>query len=129
LASFQRVGGGTATVTGTMQSVLGDAGHKFKWSYDDTLIGKGQGGVDLLIMTVPEVEAPSQSSGGPNTAEFNGMQPGMNATIIQLMDMAAPREIVGPLPAGAVDITSELRFTSGWAIRPEATTLISMPSS
>jgi hypothetical protein len=39
--------------------------------------------------------------------------------------MAAPRELPCPLPGGAIDITSELRATSGWAVRPEALTIIS----
>ena len=42
------------------------------------------------------------------------------------MDMAAPREIPTPLAGGAIDVVFEQRATSGWGIRPEAITVISM---
>jgi hypothetical protein len=43
------------------------------------------------------------------------------------MDMAAPRDITTPLPGGAVDVLGELRATSGWAPRPDAVSLLSIP--
>jgi hypothetical protein len=42
-----------------------------------------------------------------------------------LSDMAAPKEIVSPLPQGGTNIISELRITSGWVLRPEAVTVVS----
>ena len=43
----------------------------------------------------------------------------------QLIDMAAPRELPTPLAGGVTDVLSELRATSGWAVRPETVTIIS----
>jgi hypothetical protein len=43
-------------------------------------------------------------------------------------DMAAPREIPTPI-AGAIDVLSEMRSTAGWAVRPEAITILSMAYS
>jgi hypothetical protein len=40
--------------------------------------------------------------------------------------MGAPREMTVPLPGGAVDTTAEKRITSGWGVRPEAITVLSM---
>jgi hypothetical protein len=60
-----------------------------------------------------------------NTNAFAELTPGLQACSIQLVDRAAPTEITAPLTAGAVDVVSELRSTSGWAPRPEALTLIS----
>jgi hypothetical protein len=43
-----------------------------------------------------------------------------------LNDMAAPREIPTPLAGGAIDVVQEMRSTSGWAIRGECVTVVSM---
>jgi hypothetical protein len=40
--------------------------------------------------------------------------------------MAAPREIPTPLAGGAIDVLSEWRVTSGWGVRPECVTILSM---
>ena len=94
------------------------------WAYDDTLIGKGAGGADAVIVVMPEVEKPN--GGKINTNEFAKLAPGLEACTIQLCDMAAPREIPTPLPGGAIDVLSEWRITSGWAVRPEAVTICAM---
>jgi hypothetical protein len=60
-----------------------------------------------------------------NTNVFAELTPGLDATALQLVDRAAPTEIIAPLPAGAVDVVSELRSTSGWSTRPEALTIVS----
>jgi len=94
------------------------------WAYDDTLIGKGANGTDLVIVAMPEVEKPQGSDF--NTNEFAKLAPGLDACTLQLCDMAAPREIPTPLPGGAIDVLSEMRITSGWGVRPEAIRLVSM---
>ncbi|MFA9204827.1 MAG: DUF2184 domain-containing protein [Bacteroidia bacterium] len=127
LTQFQRVGAGTANTKELLESVLSSNGDQLDWCYDDTLQGKGAGGADAIILTMPEVEKPSNS--GPNTNEFAKLAPGLDATTLQYCDMAAPREITSPLAGGAIDQLSELRVTSGWGVRPQAVTVLSAFSS
>lgn len=124
LVQFQREGAGTASVAGLVKDVLEMNGDKILWTYDDTLIGKGAGGTDAVIITMPEVEKPKDEP--INTNEFANVQPGLDMCTMQLCDMMAPREITTPIAGGAVDVLSELRATSGWGVRPEAVTVISM---
>jgi hypothetical protein len=124
LTSYQRPGGGTATTAGTVKDILDENEDEIMWVYDDTLIGKGAGGTDAVLIVMPEVKKPV---GRPvNTNEFARLAPGLEACSMMLCDMAAPREIPTPLAGGAIDVLSEWRITPGWAIRPEAITIISM---
>lgn len=124
LVQYQRPGAGTATSRGVIDMVEADNGDTIEWTYDDTLIGAGAGGTDAIILTMPEVKKPA---GRPiNTNEFAMIAPGLEACTLQYLDMAAPREIPTPIPGGAIDVLSEWRSTPGWALRPEATTIISM---
>lgn len=125
LVQFQRPGAGVSSPLGLATDVVGWSGDEIVWVVDDTLIGKGAGGTDVIIITIPEVKKPIANK--INTNEFAKITPGLAACNLQYMDMAAPRELPCPLPGGAIDITSELRATSGWAVRPEATTIISAP--
>ena len=125
LVQFQRDGAGTASTAGTVKEILMDNGDEIKWVYDDTLINQGNGGnTDAVIITMPEVEKPN--GGLINTNEFAKLAPGLEACNLMLNDMVAPREIPTPLAGGAIDVLSELRATSGWGVRPEATTIVSM---
>ena len=128
LTSYQRVGAGTATVAGMVDAILAGAGVQTDWVYDDTLIGKGAGGTDAVIITIPEIETPMVNS-TINTNEFAKLSPNLAANALMWCDMAAPREIPTPIPGGAVDVLSELRSTSGWGVRPEAITILSMAYS
>jgi hypothetical protein len=123
LTQYQRQGAGSESTKGVFQSILGDNGDTLEWGYDDTLQGKGAGGTDALILCMPEVRKPTMS--GINTNVFAELEPGINATVVMYTEQAAPREITSPLPAGAVDVTSEWRLSSGWAIRPETITVLS----
>ena len=123
LVQFQRAGAGSATTAGVVQDVLSMNDDEISWVYDDTLEGKGAGGNDAIVITMPEVEKPK--IGGINTNEFANLAPGIDACTLMYCDMAAPREIPTPLPGGAIDVLSEWRITSGWGIRPEAVTIIS----
>jgi hypothetical protein len=123
VTQFQRVGAGSQTTAGVIKDVLGWNGDNIDWVYDDTLIGKGAGGVDAIIITIPEVKKPGVDK--INTNEFANLAPGLAACNLQLCDMAAPREIPTPLPGGAIDVLAELRITSGWGVRPEGITIIS----
>lgn len=124
VTSYQREGGGTAAIGTVVEMQAGMSGDTVEWVFDDTLIGKGAGGRDAILITIPEVKKPE--GGAINTNEFAKMSPGLEAVNLMLCDMAAPREIPTPLPGGAIDIVSELRITSGWSVRPEALTICSM---
>lgn len=124
MTQFQRAGAGTSSVRGMITNVLEWNEDEIDWAVDDTLIGKGAGGTDPIIVTIPEVKRPD--GGGINTNEFAKLAPGLEACNLMLVDMAAPREITSPLAGGAVDVVSELRATPGWSIRPTATTILSV---
>lgn len=124
LTQFQRVGAGTTSTAGLVKDVAGMNGDEIIWAYDDTLIGKGAGGNDAVLIVMPEVEKPQGDS--INTNEFAKLAPGLDACTMMLCDMAAPREIPTPLPGGAIDVLSEWRITSGWGIRPEVVDIVSM---
>jgi hypothetical protein len=123
LSEYQRIGAGSNVSAGVVTDIAAHQGDKVIWVADDTLIGKGAGGTDAIIMTTPEVKKPQ--GGRINTNEFALLAPGLEACNLQLCDMDAPREIPTPLPGGAIDVLSELRITSGWSLRPEALTIIS----
>lgn len=127
LIQYQRKGSGTANVKEVLQQILADNDDELVWVYDDTLIGKGAGGTDAVLIIMPEVESPSGSK--INTNEFAKLSPGLDACTLQLCDMAAPKEIPSPLAGGATDVISEWRLTSGWGVRPEAITIASMQYS
>ncbi|AHE73410.1 hypothetical protein M942_22605 [Enterobacter ludwigii] len=126
LTSYQRPGGGTATVSGTVKRIAEESDCDIEWVYDDTLIGAGDNGTDAVIISMPEVKRPEMNA-KINTNEFAKLSPSLEATSLMLCDMAAPREIPTPIAGGAIDVLSELRSTSGWVLRPEAVTIISMP--
>jgi hypothetical protein len=123
LVQFQRIGAGVTTTAGIVKEVLDWNKDVIKWTYDDTLIGKGAGGSDLILITMPKVKKPAGSR--INTNEFAKLSPGMEACTLMYSDMPAPREIPTPIPGGAIDVLSEWRITSGWGVRPEAVTAIS----
>jgi hypothetical protein len=124
LVQYQRVGAGTTSTAGVVKEVLMANGDEIMWCYDDTLIGKGAGGKDAILIVMPEVEKPQGEKF--NTNEFAKLAPGLDACTLMLSDMAAPREIPTPIAGGTIDIVSELRITSGWGIRPEAIEIVSM---
>jgi hypothetical protein len=125
LTQYQRAGAGSQSTAGVVEGVGGLNGDEITWAYDDTLIGKGAGGTDAVLLVMPEVENPQPGSNW-NTNEFANIGPGLNACTLQLCDMVAPRELTAPLPGGAVDVVSEMRITSGWGLRGEAVEIISM---
>jgi hypothetical protein len=124
LTSYQRPGAGSQSTAGVIKDVLEMNDDEIIWAYDDTLIGKGSGGNDAILIVMPEVEQPKGAR--INTNEFAKLTPSMDACTIMLCDMAAPREIPVPLAGGAIDVLAEQRCTSGWAVRPEAVTIVTM---
>lgn len=124
LTSYQREGAGTASVKRTLEDIMTSNQDVLDWNYDDTLQGKGAGGNDLVILTIPEIKRPKRAK--INTNVFAELTPSLDATTLQYCDMAAPREIPIPLPMGATDVTSEWRLSSGWGVRGEAIRILSM---
>lgn len=127
VTQFQRVGAGSLSVAGVVKAVMEMNQDEVEWCYDDTLIGKGAGGTDAILLVLPEIKKPA--GGKINTNEFAKLAPGLDACTLQLMDMAAPKEIPTPLAGGAIDIVAELRSSSGWGLRPEAICVMSMAYS
>jgi len=127
LVQYQRQGAGTTSTAGTLKEILMANGDSIVWTYDDTLIGQGNGGNDAIIIAMPEVAKPQGDK--INTNVFASLTPSSPACIVQYADMAAPREILSPLAGGATDFLQEWRITSGWVPRSQALTIVSMQYS
>lgn len=125
LTQFQRIGAGVETAAGLVSTVAGWAGgDEVVFAADDTLIGKGAGGTDLILLISPELKVP-EANARINTNVFAQLTPNTTATSLQLVDVAAPTEIPTPIADGGITTLYTMRSTSGWGIRPEALTLLS----
>jgi hypothetical protein len=124
LAQYQRVGAGVTSTAGMIKEVLEMNDDELVWGYDDTLIGKGAGGNDAVIIVMPEVVQPKGAR--INTNEFAKLTPSLEACTLMLNDIAAPKEITVPLAGGAIDTLAEMRSTSGWGLRGEVITIVSI---
>jgi hypothetical protein len=126
VTSYQRPGAGTSTIAEVIKGTLTESGDQFEWYFDDTLIGQGAGGNDIVLLTMPEIEAPDFP--GINTNIFGSdIRPQLKAVNLMYADMDAPMKIPTPTPDGAITQIYELRITSGWGIRPQGLYLLSMP--
>ncbi|HDR9048773.1 TPA: DUF2184 domain-containing protein [Burkholderia vietnamiensis] len=125
VVQYQRPGAGTATVGQVIQNIVEEMGDEIEWFFDDTLQGKGAGGSDAVILTIPEIEKPDIP--GINTNVAADITPNMKAVNLMYADAAAPIKIPTPIPDGGITEVQELRVTSGWGIRPEGITILSMP--
>ncbi len=125
LTSYQRPGAGTQTIGGMVKTIAADAsGDGVIFSQDDTLIGKGAGGTDLIIVTNPELVVP-EARQDLNTNIFATLTPNQQAVNVMFCDMAAPTEIPSPMPDGGLTTLYTMRSTPGWNFRPEGVTLLS----
>lgn len=125
LTSYQRPGGGTSSTVETLRTVLLSNGDTLTWAYDDTLQGAGGNtNTDLILIGMPEVKVPEATNG--NTNFFATLQPNNPTCLTQYCDSAAPIEIISPMAGGATDVITERRVTPGWAVRPEALTILSV---
>jgi len=75
-------------------------------------------------MVIPEAIVPTMD--GINTNIFNTLAPTQRAMTLQYADVAAPVEITTPIVEG-LDVTSQMRISSGWAPRGQAVTILSLP--
>ena len=100
---------------------LAAGGDTFDWYFDDTLIGQGPLGADVVLLVVPELNVATMP--GINTNEFATLAPNLQANALQYADVPAPVEVTTPIPEG-VDVTSTMRASSGWCPRAQAITLL-----
>lgn len=125
LTSYQRPGGGTATVGTMIKNIANEAdGDDVIFCADDTLIGKGAGNTDLIIVTNPELVIPDARQ-DINTNIFATLTPNQQAVNVMFCDMAAPTEIPSPMPDGGLTTLYTMRSTPGWNFRSEGVTLLS----
>ncbi|HHL2710451.1 TPA: hypothetical protein ACQ39K_001970 [Yersinia enterocolitica] len=125
LTSYQRPGGGTATVGTMIKNIANEAdGDDVIFCADDTLIGKGAGNTDLIIVTNPELVIPDVRQ-DINTNIFATLTPNQQAVNVMFCDMAAPTEIPSPMPDGGLTTLYTMRSTPGWNFRSEGVTLLS----
>jgi hypothetical protein len=126
LTSYQRPGAGTGSTLEMLKQIGIEAGNDVvEFAYDDSLIGQGTGGTDLVILIMPEIEPHLKQP--LDTNMFAKLSQGFNDNSLLYTDMVAPLEIPTPLPGGAIDVLTEMRASPGWVVRPECLQLISMP--
>lgn len=124
VVQYQRPGAGTESTAGVVKLVAQVMGDIVKWNADDTLIGKGSGGTDLIMFVMPELEK-VEGDGQINTNIFANITPNMPDNVTMYTDMVAPMEITVPQAQGKVDVMSQHRISAGWPLRGEAITLLS----
>lgn len=125
LTSFQRPGAGTATTAQAVTTINKEFGYDIEWAFDDTLIGQGGSSTtDAMLVCFPELNVPTVP--GINTNEFAQLAPNIGGNLLQYADVAAPVEVTTPIPEG-LDVTSTMRASCGWCIRPQAITIAQIP--
>lgn len=128
LTSYQRPGAGSDSTKGMLEAgILMKNGDRLSWSYDDTLIGAGPSGTDIVLIIMPEVAKPAEQSRQVNTNIFGDLAPGNPTCTTQYADMAAPTEIMSPMAGGKTDFMTEWRVTPGWVVRGQAVHIVYMP--
>lgn len=125
VTSYQRPGAGTSSSLDVIKRQLEDFGDKLEWCFDDTLIGKGASGDDMMVMTIPEIETPRIP--GINTGMFNEVKPALNDINLMYADLAIPVKIQSPMPNAAIREVQEIRVTAGWNARGAGIYLLSIP--
>lgn len=126
LTSYQRPGGGTQTVKGEIKNILEENGNTIVWQYDDTLEGKGENGSDLIIFTMRQFANDPANNLIDTNIFANNLTNQIRDCNIMYDDVAAPTIFITPLAGTAIHMQSEIKSTPGWAIRPEATTKVSV---
>ena len=125
LTSYQRPGAGAATTAQEITTINKEFGYSVEWAFDDTL--RDQGGsstTDAVLVVAPELNIPEVP--GINTNEFAKVSPNISGNTLQYSDVIAPVEVTTPIPEG-LDVTSSIRTSAGWCIRPQAITICQIP--
>jgi len=125
LTQFQRIGAGVETAAGLVETVARWAGgDDVSFAADDTLLGQGAGGTDMIILAAPELKI-NQVNRTVDTNSFASLAPNQTATSLMLTDVSAPTEIPTPIADGGITTLYTMRSTSGWGLRGEALSLLS----
>ncbi|MXV44329.1 DUF2184 domain-containing protein [Saccharibacter sp. 17.LH.SD] len=126
LTSYQRVGSGSASIVQAVIDVMKAANVEVIFAADDELRGRGTNGTDVMLFTIPEL--PNMAAQGKiDTNVFADEFGQANLSCNGLFaDRSIPTEITGPVGAEATDVVTFMRSTSGWALRGEATTILSV---
>lgn len=125
LTSYQRSGAGSATTGQMVKEIAEDVnGDDIVFAMDDTLVGKGAGGADLIMISTPTLKIP-EAQQSINTNIFATLTPNEQAVNLMFTDVAAPTEIPSPMPDGGVTTLYTERATPGWNLRGEGITLLS----
>jgi len=115
------------TVAQEIELICKEFGYKISFHFDDTLIGKGANGADMVILTTPELNVPDLPNLSVNTGAFNEMEPAMKAVNVMYADMAGPMNIPTQVPDGGITTVKEIRCSSGWNLRSQGLYLLSLP--
>ncbi len=127
LTSYQRPGAGSASIIQSIIDVMKASNVDVQFAPDDTLRGRGEGGTDAVILTIPEL--PDMGAQGQFDTNVFGdeFQPDERACNALFVDREVPAEISGPIGAEGTDTVSFMTVTSGWSLRGEATAILSIP--
>jgi hypothetical protein len=125
LTQFQRIGAGVETAAGMVEAIAQWAGgDDVSFAADDTLLGQGAGGSDAILLIAPELKV-NRANSAVDTNVFASLTPNQTAVSLMLTDVSAPTEIPTPIADGGITTLFTMRSTAGWALRPEALTVLS----
>lgn len=122
LASYQLPGGGTSSVSGLLTNVSAQAGITVEYAIDDTLAGAGLNGADAILITCPERPV----NGNDGTNSFASVAPSLSANNLMLVDRALPTKYTSPVANNGTNVLYEMSATCGWALVPQATTIVNI---
>ncbi|MXV43470.1 DUF2184 domain-containing protein [Saccharibacter sp. 17.LH.SD] len=126
LTGYQRPGAGSASILEAVRGVMNAANVDVTFAPDDELRGRGANGTDIMLFTIPELpNMAAQGAIDTNVFADEFGQANLNCNGL-FADRAIPAEITGPVGAEATDVVTFMRTTSGWALRGEATTILSV---
>ena len=125
LTQFQRIGAGVETAAGMVETIAQWAGgDDVSFAADDTLLGQGAGGSGAILLIAPELKV-NRANSAVDTNVFASLTPNQTAVSLMLTDVSAPTEIPTPIADGGITTLFTMRSTAGWALRPEALTVLS----
>lgn len=128
-SGIQRDGGGVHTIEGRIQAVATSPNGNISINFyvDDTLIGKGAGGSDAVVMCYPGF--PDTPDDIYNTDALAALPNSIQEMVAMYTAHSQPMEIESPAVDGSQGVytTYHTKVTPGWALRPEAVTILSLP--
>lgn len=128
LTSYQRAGAGSASILQSLVEVMHGNNVSVEFAPDDSLIGRGTGGTDAVIITLPELPDVGTIPKF-NTNEFgDSVQPNERAMNTMFTDRVVASELSAPWGPEMTRVVSFMRITAGWALRGEGTTILSVPA-